>query len=354
MFCGEGPERARLKRAAERWGIADRVTFVGWLTRDQLVSRIALAGALVHPALHEEGGLCVAEALALGTPAVCLDHGGPAEVLRQWPGTPSVGVPVSDAETTARALARAIDSFLDDPPPVCDAPRPSAVSFAQALSAAYESAAQSGRAMVWAFPRGKPQLFANSFRALSGGVTTYAFGRRLPRLVQTGVALAVRFPVLRLLVSQRQARVEPVCGRELWQELAQAVQQRNPNLSGEWLHFSSQWDKRRSSFIGFNTKGTPELFLTIEAVDNPLRAPVSSAASYRVPVCRNAFSHAEWTVREFEPLPPFHRPALWDPSRIRQVAADVSRALEGRFDRPAGMPAHWRPMHGDLVPWNLR
>ncbi len=77
IFCGDGYERGRLKRAAERWGIADRVHFEGWLPRRVLLSRLATAGALLHPALHEEAGLCVAEALALGTPVVCLDHGGP-------------------------------------------------------------------------------------------------------------------------------------------------------------------------------------------------------------------------------------------------------------------------------------
>jgi glycosyltransferase involved in cell wall biosynthesis len=85
VFCGEGFERARVKRAAQHWGIADRVIFAGFLPRDVLLSRVATGGALLHPALHEEAGLCVAEALALGTPAVCLARGGPAEILRQWP-----------------------------------------------------------------------------------------------------------------------------------------------------------------------------------------------------------------------------------------------------------------------------
>ena len=36
------------------------------------------------------------------------------------------------------------------------------------------------------------------------------------------------------------------------------------------------------------------------------------------------------------------------------MAEDVSLALEGLLPLPAGTPAHWRPMHGDYVPWNLR
>jgi hypothetical protein len=352
VFCGSGPARPRMQRAVRRWKIADRVQFEGWLPRDTLLSRLATAGAVLHPALHEEAGLCVAEALALGTPVVCLDHGGPVEVLRQWPGTPSVAVAPRDPETTARHLAAAIDEFLSHPSDVAAAPHPSSTSFQTELLSAYDAAARSGRAMVWGFPRGKPQLFTNSSRGLSNGVMTYAFGRRLSRFAQTSIALQTRLPGLRHLVSQRQPRVEPVCGRQVWQEIAEMVRHRNRDLSGEWLHFSSQWEKQRSSFLGLTVEGQPGLFLTIERLENRPRVPASSTSSYRVPTCRHSFRYGGWSVRELEPLPTFHQPARWQPQRIRQVAADVSRAL--KLERPVHIPSHWLPMHGDLVPWNLR
>jgi glycosyltransferase involved in cell wall biosynthesis/thiamine kinase-like enzyme len=357
VFCGMGPERRRMRRAARRWGITDRVVFDGWLPRDELLSRLATAGALLHPALHEEAGLCVAEALALGTPAVCLDYGGPAEVLRQWPDTPSASIPIGDRETTARRMAAAIDLFLDHPPPISTAPRPSATSFEQEVLSAYSIAARMKgrlRHQVWAFPRGKPQLFTDSPREMSKGVLIYAFGRRIPRVIQTGISLQMQLPGLRRLITERHAHVDPVCGSDVWHAIAEMVQRRNSALSGEWLHFSSQWDKQRSSFVGLNADGEPEIFLTIESLENRSRGPLIPAASYRVPACRHSFFYENWSVREFEPLPRFHRPARWEPERIRQVAADISRALEGRFERPANTPSHWLPMHGDLVPWNLR
>jgi len=358
IFCGEGPESARMLRAARRWGISDRVRFAGWLSRDALLSRLATAGALLHPALHEEAGLCVAEALALGTPAICLDHGGPAEVLRQWPNTPSAAIPPRDRESTARRLADAIDHFLDHPPPVSATPQTSRTSFEHELTSAYQVAANKARVHplrdVWAFPRGKPQLFTDSPLGLSKGVLVYAFGRRIPRLVQTAISLQMRVPGVRRLVLERHEPVEPVCGTDTWRTIADAVRQRNTALSGEWLHFSSQWDKQRSSFVGLNTAGEPELFLTIEPLDNRSRGPWLPASSYRVPTCRYSFCHGKWSVREFEPLPQFHRPARWDPQRIRRVATEVSQALEGRFARGPNIPSYWRPIHGDLVPWNLR
>ena len=359
VFCGEGYERARIQRAAHRWGIADRVSFVGWLPRDALLSRLATAGALLHPALHEEAGLCVAEALALGTPAVCLAHGGPAEIVRQWPHAASAAVPIADRETTARHLAAAIDRFLDLRPPVCAVARTSATSFEHELLSAYDVAARMvrpvrGEPKVWAFPRGKPQLFTDSPRGLSKGVLLYAFGRRIPRFVQSGIALQVQVPGIRRLITERRSRLAPVCGWEVWETIVGRFQRTDSAKSGRWLHFHSQWEKQRSSAISLTAQGQPEFLLTIEPFDTRSRGPLVPVPSFRVPACTTSFRVEDWSVRQFELLPEFHQPALWDPQRIRQVASDASRALAGALERSPEIPAHWRPIHGDLVPWNLR
>ena len=357
IFCGDGPERKRIQRAAKRWGIADRVHIEGWLPREELLGRLATAGALFHPALHEEAGLCVAEGLALGTPAVCLDRGGPPEILREWPDTASTAVPVADPQTTARRLAFAIDRYLDDPPPVPAVPQGSTTSFDQEVLIAYETAAQTqrvrGRPPVWAFPRGKPQLFSDSARGLSRGVLVYSFGRRLPPVTQRGVALQLRLPGLRRLVAERRPPAEPVCGWDRWNAIEETLRTRGPRAAVRWVQFSSQWGKQRSSFLGLDAQGVARSFLSVEPVGKHSRPPLRSVSSFRVPVCVGSFRHKDWWVRQYEPLPQFHRPAKWDLGRIRQVAADASRALDVA-GRPAEVPRHWRPIHGDLVPWNLR
>jgi glycosyltransferase involved in cell wall biosynthesis len=104
---------------------------------------IARAGALVHPSLHDDAPLSVAEALSLGTPVVCLDHGGPAEVVRRWPTSSSRRIAPAGPAVTARRIAEAIDGFLADPPPLRSAPVRPNISFADSLLAAYEQAARS-------------------------------------------------------------------------------------------------------------------------------------------------------------------------------------------------------------------
>jgi glycosyltransferase involved in cell wall biosynthesis len=139
-FCGIGPEQARLEKAARRWGLGRRVRFEGYLPREELLRLLAKAGALIHPALHEEAGLSVAEALSLGTPVVCLDRGGPAELVRQWPLTPAALIPPTTPEATALAIAAALDLFLAHAPPVRRVPLPPVMSYSEELLRAYELA----------------------------------------------------------------------------------------------------------------------------------------------------------------------------------------------------------------------
>ena len=144
-FCGDGPERRRVQRIARRWGLVDRVAFDDWVPRDVLLFQIAQAGVLVHPSLHEEAGLCIAEALSLGTPVVCLDHGGPAELVRHWPEAPSVRIPPTVPDETARRMAEAVDSYLASPPPIGREPSRPITSFREQLLWAYQTAIERRR-----------------------------------------------------------------------------------------------------------------------------------------------------------------------------------------------------------------
>ena len=140
VFVGEGRERNRLEAAAQRMGIDKRVRFRGSLPRPQALELVARAGVFLHLAVHEENSMAVGEALSLGTPVVCLDWGGPAELLRQWSMSPGEAVSVSTTRDTTRAVARAIDRFLGDPPPIPSEPFAPMTSYATSLLEAYEDA----------------------------------------------------------------------------------------------------------------------------------------------------------------------------------------------------------------------
>ena len=84
VVCGDGPDEAKLRAEAAALGIADRVEFRGWRQRDEVLRAMAdEADVLLFPSLHDEAGLAVAEAAAIGLPIVCLDRGGPPVIAGQ-------------------------------------------------------------------------------------------------------------------------------------------------------------------------------------------------------------------------------------------------------------------------------
>ena len=77
-IVGEGPERTRLETLARDLGISHKVKFWNKLSRQETLTKLSQCLALVHPSLHESGGLVCLEAMAVGRPVMCLNLGGPA------------------------------------------------------------------------------------------------------------------------------------------------------------------------------------------------------------------------------------------------------------------------------------
>lgn len=82
FVAGDGPLRAELERQTEEVGVADRITFLGYVPDDDLPSVYAGADVFVLPTTRLEGfGLATMEALASGTPAVGTAIGGTVDIL---------------------------------------------------------------------------------------------------------------------------------------------------------------------------------------------------------------------------------------------------------------------------------
>lgn len=140
VIVGNGPDEERIRRLTRRWQVSDRVVFKGRMPRNEAIRLVAQCGVLVHPSLHEESGLAVVEALGLGTPVVCLNWGGPANLTPLWPSTPSTMVRPTTPDQTARRLAAAIDDHLAHPPEMSMDWRSGSIDFAAEILLAYERA----------------------------------------------------------------------------------------------------------------------------------------------------------------------------------------------------------------------
>lgn len=142
VFFGEGPEQPRIRREAVRLGVEGRVEFAGHTPRGRLLRSVARASVVLHPALREEAGLAVAEALSLGTPVVFLDHGGPPVVRAAWPSSPAAGVVPTTPERTVQDLGRAVDGFLSRPAPIRRDPTGPTVTLGEVVLDAYREAVE--------------------------------------------------------------------------------------------------------------------------------------------------------------------------------------------------------------------
>jgi glycosyltransferase involved in cell wall biosynthesis len=110
VIVGDGPYRSRLEELARDRGVGDRVEFTGAVPRDQVFAVFRdIADVLVFPSLHDEAGLVVAEAMALGVPVVCIAVGGP-------PVMTGGGVKPGRAAETITALAAAIEAAVGTSP----------------------------------------------------------------------------------------------------------------------------------------------------------------------------------------------------------------------------------------------
>jgi glycosyltransferase involved in cell wall biosynthesis len=110
-IVGNGPERKRLEVLVVQLEIANRVRFFGKKTREETLRILGQADVLVHPSLHESGGLVCLEALAARRPVICLDWGGPAIQVADGAG---IRVAVRDVEQVIADLGEAMKRLAAD------------------------------------------------------------------------------------------------------------------------------------------------------------------------------------------------------------------------------------------------
>jgi hypothetical protein len=111
-IIGDGPMRTDLEALVHKLGVADRVTFAGWLTKPDASARLRDSDVFVHPSLREPGGTSVLEAMATGLPCVVADWGGPAEYIEDGTG---IRVSVASRESFVANIADAMTRLAADP-----------------------------------------------------------------------------------------------------------------------------------------------------------------------------------------------------------------------------------------------
>jgi glycosyltransferase involved in cell wall biosynthesis len=103
-LVGTGDAEASLRRLATELGVANVVTFVGFVSRGDMPAVYHDADAFVLPSQNEGMSIALLEAMASGLPVIVTDTGGTAELVHE--GVNGIIVPWADPAALADAMER--------------------------------------------------------------------------------------------------------------------------------------------------------------------------------------------------------------------------------------------------------
>ena len=110
--AGGGDDLASCRAEADKLGVADRVTFLGRIPRDQVEEEYARADVFCFPSFREPMGGVFFEAMAHGLPVITAARGGPDFIIDNDSG---LRLPVETPEQFAQDIAGAIRRLALDP-----------------------------------------------------------------------------------------------------------------------------------------------------------------------------------------------------------------------------------------------
>ena len=100
-----------LESLVNRLNVNDKITFTGNINRIEVIKLMQRSDIFLFPSF-EGGGMVVLEAMACGLPVVCLDYGGPGEMVTEDCG---IKVKPITPEQTIKDLADALLKLANDP-----------------------------------------------------------------------------------------------------------------------------------------------------------------------------------------------------------------------------------------------
>ncbi|MBT5954159.1 glycosyltransferase family 4 protein [bacterium] len=83
LVIGDGPEKKWMEEKVTELGIEKSVKFTGYLKHEEIFIAYSSSDLILFPSKTETQGLSLLEGLSVGTPAVCINSMGVADILHQ-------------------------------------------------------------------------------------------------------------------------------------------------------------------------------------------------------------------------------------------------------------------------------
>lgn len=201
-------------------------------------------------------------------------------------------------------------------------------------------------------PSGPLLVPTSSRKALRAGVSLWSASRLRARFVQRAVWLVGGVAGPGLLPGRRHHGVTV---------LPESVQAEHDAVWRTWFGdydeqavYRPSQAERPGAAVLLLREGTPRGFVKLRpdwdaSVEHQATSQLREAETFTAPTVVGLHTSSGWTSLGFTALPGrIHSPRVSAP--IRAIAEEVSELT--RVSAPC--PPGWRPMHGDMAPWNLR
>jgi glycosyltransferase involved in cell wall biosynthesis len=113
-MIGQGPAQKDWQQLISQLKLADSVTWVPWMKQQDLLATYQTFDVLLFPSMHDSSGNVALEAMASGLPVVCLDLGGPAQIVNDSCGR-VVPVKALNADQVIEGLSTALTEIAKNP-----------------------------------------------------------------------------------------------------------------------------------------------------------------------------------------------------------------------------------------------
>ena len=107
-IAGDGPQMQALQSLAQELGIDDRVFFLGWQSREQIIESYKQSNVFLFPSRHEGMPNAILEAMASGLPVIATCIAGNEELVVE--GETGYLVPPEDIESLQGALKKLLSN----------------------------------------------------------------------------------------------------------------------------------------------------------------------------------------------------------------------------------------------------
>ena len=112
-IVGRGRDKSRLVELSRSLGIERRITWIDHLPQPELFTLYRRHDLLLFPSLHDSSGNVVLEAMGNGLPVVCMDLGGPGNLVNATSGI-VVSTKRASRDLVVSRLAQALSTLEND------------------------------------------------------------------------------------------------------------------------------------------------------------------------------------------------------------------------------------------------